>query len=122
VWKAVEGRSYCRSGRRQSPKIDNPCRRRSDRQPIVEGGRVAKFRIATPAGASFTVAGGGYGYELEALTPIDAEIYEIPAGSEEEFVAAAKDADALYAKGRPITKRMIDGLQRCKIISLGSVG
>ena len=70
---------------------------------------MAKFRIATPAGASFTVAGGGYGYEMEALTPIDAEIYEIPPGSEDEFVAAAKDADALYAKGRPITKKMIDG-------------
>jgi D-3-phosphoglycerate dehydrogenase len=83
---------------------------------------VAKLRIATPAGASFTVAGGGYGYELEALTPIDAEIFEVAAGSEEEFVAAAKNADALYAKGRPITKRMIDGLNRCKIIALGSVG
>ena len=83
---------------------------------------MAKFRIATPAGASFTVAGGGYGYELEALTPIDAEIFEVLAGSEDEFVAAAKDADALYAKGRPITKRMIDGLNRCKIIALGSVG
>src|SRR5256714_13622878 len=85
-------------------------------------GRVAKFRIATPAGASFTVAGGGYGYEMEALTPIEAEIFEVAAGSEEEFAAAAKDADALYAKGRPITKRMIDGLTRCKIIALGSVG
>ncbi len=83
---------------------------------------MARFRIATPAGASFTVAGGGYGYEMEALTPIDAEIYEIPPGSEDEFVAAAKDADALYAKGRPITKKMIDRLNRCKIISLGSVG
>ncbi len=83
---------------------------------------MAKYRIATPAGASFTVAGGGYGYEMEALTPIDAEIFEIPAGSEDEFVAAAKDADALYAKGRRITKKMIDGLGRCKIISLGSVG
>src|SRR5437016_14562255 len=59
---------------------------------------------------------------MEALAPIDAEIYEIPAGSEEEFVAAAREADALYAKGRPITKRMIDGLERCKIIALGSVG
>jgi hypothetical protein len=39
---------------------------------------VAKFRIATPAGASFTVAGADYGYEMEALTPIDAEIFEIP--------------------------------------------
>lgn len=83
---------------------------------------MAKFRIATPAGASFTVAGGGYGYEMEALTPIDAEIYEIPPGSEEEFVAAARQADALYAKGRRITKRMIDGLERCRIIALGSVG
>jgi D-3-phosphoglycerate dehydrogenase len=83
---------------------------------------LAKFRIATPAGASYTVAGGGYGYEMEALAPIDAEIFEIPAGSEEDFVAAARQADALYAKGRPITKRMIDGLERCKIIALGSVG
>jgi D-3-phosphoglycerate dehydrogenase len=83
---------------------------------------LAKFRIATPAGQSFTVAGGGYGYEMEALAPIDAEIFEIPAGSEEDFVAAARQADALYAKGRPITKRMIDGLDRCKIIALGSVG
>ena len=72
---------------------------------------MAKFRIATPAGASFSVAGGGYGYEMEALTPIDAEIYEIPAGSEEEFVAAAKDADALYAKGLALVKlgRRTDG-------------
>src|SRR3979411_2305111 len=59
---------------------------------------------------------------MEVLAPIDAEIYEIPAGSEEEFVAAARDADALYAKGRPITQRMIDGLERCKIIALGSAG
>ncbi|HEV2300466.1 MAG TPA: C-terminal binding protein [Stellaceae bacterium] len=83
---------------------------------------MAKFRIATPAGASFTVAGGGYGYEMEALAPIDAEIFEIPAGTEEDFVAAARQADALYAKGRPITKRIIDGLEHCRIIALGSVG
>src|SRR6266446_5079185 len=116
-------RNFVAQVHKRSPAIDNPCRRRSDRPPIShQEGRVAKFRIATPAGASFTVAGGGYGYELEALTPIEAEIYEIPPGSEDEFVAAAKDADALYAKGRPITKRMIDGLNRCKIIALGSVG
>ena len=34
----------------------------------------------------------------------------------------SRTIDALYAKGRRITKKMIDGLQRCKIISLGSVG
>ena len=82
---------------------------------------MAKFRIATPTGASFTTA-GDYGYEMEALTPIEAEIFEVRPGSEDEFVAAARDADALYAKGRRITKRMIDGLDRCKIIALGSVG
>jgi D-3-phosphoglycerate dehydrogenase / 2-oxoglutarate reductase len=85
-------------------------------------GPLAKFRIATPAGASFTVAGGDYGYEMEALAPMDAEIFEVPAGSEDDFVGAARNADALYAKGRRITKRMIEGLERCKIIALGSVG
>jgi D-3-phosphoglycerate dehydrogenase / 2-oxoglutarate reductase len=83
---------------------------------------LARYRIATPAGASFSVGGGDYGYEMEALAPIDAEIYEIPHGSEDEFAAAAREADALYAKGRPISRRMVDGLQRCKIIALGSVG
>ena len=35
-----------------------------------------KFRVVTPKGASFTVAGGGYDYEKEALDPIGAEIIE----------------------------------------------
>ena len=60
---------------------------------------MAKFRIATPTGASFTTA-GDYGYEMEALRPIDAEIFEIRPGSEDEFITAARGADALYAKGR----------------------
>src|SRR5206468_4706826 len=76
----------------------------------------------TPAGASYTDAGGGYAAEMEALTPIGAEMIEIPGGSEDEFAKAARDADAVYAKGRRITKRMIDGLERCKVIALGSVG
>ena len=83
---------------------------------------MAKFKVVTPAGVSFTVAGAGYEPEMEALAPLGAEIVEIPSGTEDEFVKAARDADALYAKGRPITKRMIDGLERCKVISLGSVG
>jgi D-3-phosphoglycerate dehydrogenase len=83
---------------------------------------VAKFKIVTPVGASYSIAGVGYKLEMEALTPIDAEIVEIPAGTEDEFARAARDADALYAKGRRITKRMIDGLERCRVIALGSVG
>src|SRR5215218_1901878 len=80
-----------------------------------------KFRILTPKGASFTVAGGGYGYEMEALEPIGAEIIEAPA-NEAEFIAAAKKADAIYGKGMRITKAVIDSLENCKVITLGSVG
>src|SRR5215470_4661738 len=83
---------------------------------------VAKFKVVTPMGASYTGAGGGYKLEMEALGPIGAEIVEIDATSEDEFAKAVRDADALYAKGRRITKRIIDGLDRCKVISLGSVG
>jgi D-3-phosphoglycerate dehydrogenase / 2-oxoglutarate reductase len=83
---------------------------------------VAKFKIVTPAGANFTVPGTGYKLEMEALAPLDAEIVEIGAKSDEDFAKEARDADALYAKGRPITKRLIDGLEWCKVIALGSVG
>src|SRR6266478_5438793 len=82
---------------------------------------MSKFRIVTPKGASFTVAGGGYGFEKEALDPIGAEIVEAPA-NETEFIAAARNADAIYAKGMPITKAIIDALENCKVITLGSVG
>ena len=80
-----------------------------------------KYRIVTPKGASFSVAGGGYGYEKEALDPIDAEIVEAPA-NEPEFIAAARGADAIYAKGMRITKEVIDALENCKVITLGTVG
>src|SRR6476659_7199550 len=80
-----------------------------------------KFRILTPKGASFTVAGSNYDYEMEALDPIGAEIIEAPA-NEAEFIAAAKTADAIYAKGMKISKNVIDALENCKVITLGSVG
>ena len=80
-----------------------------------------KYRVVTPKGASFTVAGSDYSYEREALDPIDAEIVEAPA-DEAGFIAAAQNADAIYAKGIPITKTIIDSLQSCKVITLGSVG
>ena len=85
---------------------------------------MAKFKIVTQqaAGTSFGVSGGGYKLEIEGLGTCDAEIIEVAAKTEDEFIAAAREADALIAKGRPITKRIIDGLQRCQLIALGSVG
>jgi D-3-phosphoglycerate dehydrogenase len=83
---------------------------------------VARFKVVTPIGVSFGVPGVGYEGEMEALGPIGAEIVEIPTGSDEEFVRAARDADALYAKARRIGKPIIDGLERCRVIALGTVG
>lgn len=83
---------------------------------------MAKFKIYTPAGASFTVAGGGYDYEMEALQGLDAEIIEAPATEDGFIAAAAQDADAIYAKGMRITKKVIDSLKKCRSITLGSVG
>jgi D-3-phosphoglycerate dehydrogenase len=80
-----------------------------------------KFKVVTPKGASFTTAGGGYALEREALDPIGAEITEAPA-NEADFIAAAKGADAIYAKGMRISKEIIDALENCKVITLGSVG
>ena len=82
---------------------------------------MAKYTILTTAGASFTTAGGGYDYEMEALAGMDAEIVECPA-TEEAFIAAAPMADAVYAKGMRFTKAMIDALVKCKAIVLGTVG
>jgi D-3-phosphoglycerate dehydrogenase len=83
---------------------------------------LAKFKIATPAGASFTVAGGGYDYEMEDLAGLDAEIVEGPT-DEAGFIAFAQDADAIYAKGMRFTRKVVDGLPaKCRAIVLGSVG
>ena len=85
---------------------------------------MAKYKVVTqkPAGVTFDLADGKYLLEREALDSIDAEIIEIDAETEEEFIAEARDADALIARGRPITKNIIDALENCKVISLGSVG
>src|SRR5467141_3235385 len=82
---------------------------------------MSKFKVVTPKGASFTVAGGDYAFEKEALDPIGAEIVEAPA-NEREFTPPPRTPDAIYAKGIPISKKIIDALENCKVITLGSVG
>jgi D-3-phosphoglycerate dehydrogenase len=82
---------------------------------------MARFTIITTAGGGFG-GPGGYTFEMEALGPLDAEIVEAPAGTDEEFVRAARHADAVMAKVRPLTRAMIDGLERCRVIATGTVG
>jgi D-3-phosphoglycerate dehydrogenase / 2-oxoglutarate reductase len=84
---------------------------------------MAKFKIITAAGAAVANAGGGYGYEMEALEGVNVEIVDGPVGDENAFIAAAGDADAIYARGgMRITRKIIDSLTRCRVIALGSVG
>ena len=83
---------------------------------------MAKFKIVTPSAGSFTMPGAGYEFEMEALQGLEAEIVEVSPAPEDAFITAARDADALYAKGMPITKRIIDGLEQCCLIALGTVG
>jgi D-3-phosphoglycerate dehydrogenase len=119
----LSGRLACTG--QEMPKVpnagsgDNPV---SIKRPKINREQeMSKFKVVTPKGASFTVAGGGYALEKEALDPIGAEIVEAPA-NEAEFIAAARTADAIYAKGIPISKTIIDALENCKVITLGSVG
>ena len=63
-----------------------------------------------------------YEYEMEALRPIGAEIVEVTAASDEEFLEAARHADAIIGGGVPMTRRVIEGLESCKVIAFGSVG
>jgi D-3-phosphoglycerate dehydrogenase len=82
---------------------------------------MTKPKILTPAGASFTVAGGGYGLEMEALEKLGAEIVECPA-TEDDFIKAVGDADAVYAKGMRISDRMIQAMKTVKVITCATVG
>ncbi len=85
---------------------------------------MARFKVITqkPPGGISDLDGTTYDLEMESLGPIDAEIVEIPADSEGEFIEAAKDADAVIARGRRITEAIVNELNNCKVISLGSVG
>ena len=76
-----------------------------------------------PAFAKLGSVDQRYSWELEALAPLGAEIVEIAAATEDEFISAAHDADALITSwGFPITANIIAGLTRCIVVGVGSVG
>ncbi|MGH7384881.1 MAG: NAD(P)-dependent oxidoreductase, partial [Candidatus Rokuibacteriota bacterium] len=90
---------------------------------MAAGAQKFKVVVQKPSGGiTYDLADSAYSIEREALDPIGAEIVEVPAKTEEEFIAAAQDADAVIARNRRITAAIIKGLKRCKVIGLGSVG
>ena len=63
-----------------------------------------------------------YAVELEALAPL-ANIHEIAANTEDEYIEQAKDADAVITRwGLQMTRKIIMGLEKCVVIGVGSVG
>jgi len=84
----------------------------------------AKYKVVVqkPPAAFTRIYEAARQMEREALDPIGAEIVAVEASSEEEFIEAARDADAIIGGGRRITRNVIQSLQKCRIISGGGVG
>ena len=83
---------------------------------------MARFRIVTPVRPGATPPANGFALEQEALEGLDVAIEAVPAGSAEEFLGAARDADALFVTGARVTREIIAGLTRCRVIASGGVG
>ena len=86
---------------------------------------MAKFKVVTTTGG-LTGAKQTYEQEMESLGLVDAEIVEASAESEDAFIEVARDADALMAYAVMgnvrFNRKVIDSLEKCKVIVLGSVG
>jgi D-3-phosphoglycerate dehydrogenase / 2-oxoglutarate reductase len=82
---------------------------------------MSKFLVFAPVSVPSKARGAHYPYEMEALQSVDAEIVECDK-TEDGFIAAAKEADAIYVQGATVTRRMIEALDKCRLIALGSVG
>ena len=85
---------------------------------------MAEFKVVAPAGLPGRApigSGTPYELEMEALGRIGAQIVETSATSDEDFIDAARDADAIIS-GHYLSRKIIDSLESCKIIALGSVG
>ena len=85
---------------------------------------LARFKVAIqkPSNVTYALGAGAYELEMEYLSKVDAEIVEIEASSDGEFIELGKDCDAIITRGNKVTAAVIDGMENCKIIALGSVG
>jgi D-3-phosphoglycerate dehydrogenase len=76
------------------------------------------------AGRQIATYGEGYDIERDILNKIGAAVVVVDAGEEQQFIDAARDADAVLAYGGGIqfNRRIISSLQKCKIIAVPAVG
>jgi len=60
--------------------------------------------------------------EKREISKVNAEIYDNHCKTEDEAIAIAKDCDALIVQFCPITKKVIDSLEHCKLIVRYAIG
>jgi D-3-phosphoglycerate dehydrogenase / 2-oxoglutarate reductase len=63
-----------------------------------------------------------YPHEHESLSPLGIEITTVEAATDDEWLAQAKDADAVIVGGRRLTADVINRLEKCKVFASGAVG
>ena len=81
-----------------------------------------KIAVQLPRQANPQQVKERYSLELEALDAI-AEIHEVQAKTPEEFAEGAVDCDAIITSwGITINKTVIERLEKCVVIGVGSVG
>jgi D-3-phosphoglycerate dehydrogenase len=61
-------------------------------------------------------------YENEGLQPLGTTVQEVEADTEDQYVAQVKDADAIITGRFALNARVIDALEKCKVISTSGVG
>lgn len=81
-----------------------------------------KIGIQLPSQARNQTTSERYALELEALAPIG-DIIDIRADTPAEFAEGVRDVDAIITSwGLRIDKQVIDALENCVVIGVGSVG
>ena len=81
-----------------------------------------KVAVQLPAVAREAAVSERYSLELEALASV-AEIVEVDGTDADAFLSGARDADALIVSwGIRINQQIINGLDKCVVIGVGSVG
>ncbi len=65
---------------------------------------------------------GSYAEEEAVLSKVGARLHVMNLGSEEEAIRVLRDADGVLLNMFPLTARVIDALERCRVISRYGVG
>ena len=66
----------------------------------------------------------GFGWPIyeQGYEKLGAEYVEIPSQTEDEIIEATRDADAVFAPAEVFSRRIIEDMRRCRIISVAGTG